>query len=42
MTGAEREDAPAIEVPARYNAESDLKRTVAAGQNVFDFEIETK
>lgn len=29
-------------VPARYNLESELKREVKAGKNVFDFELESK
>jgi hypothetical protein len=42
LTGAERESSPGLVVPPKYNVESDLKRTVVAGANDFDFEIESK
>lgn len=42
LTGAERDDAPPLTIPAKYNVESDLKRTVEAGSNDFDFEITSK
>ncbi|MEQ8848040.1 hypothetical protein [Botrimarina sp.] len=46
-TGArqEGEDAPAADatIPARYNRQSELKRTVAAdGSHTFDFELNSK
>ncbi|HEV7282141.1 MAG TPA: carboxypeptidase-like regulatory domain-containing protein [Pirellulaceae bacterium] len=42
LTGAERDDAEPLKIPTKYNVESDLKRTVEAGSNDFDFEIVTK
>lgn len=42
MNGVEGDDTPGIALPAKYNKESDLKRTVEAGSNDFDFEIVTK
>jgi hypothetical protein len=42
LTGAERESSPGLVVPPKYNTESDLKRTVEAGSNDFDFEITSK
>ena len=42
LTGVERESSPGIAVPEKYNVASDLKRTVAAGANDFDFEITSK
>jgi hypothetical protein len=42
LTGVEREDAPGLLIPEKYNVASDLKRTVEAGSNDFDFEITSK
>jgi hypothetical protein len=32
-------DAPPLRIPARYNSESDLKRTVESGTNTFNFAL---
>jgi hypothetical protein len=42
LSGVETDGAPPLQIPPRYNAESDLKKTVEAGTNVIDLEIESK
>lgn len=42
LSGVETDGAPPLQVPARYNVESEIKKTVKAGANVIDLEIESK
>ena len=43
ISGSEvdEESGEQIKIPAKYNRETTLKRTVVAGDNVFDFELTT-
>ncbi len=42
--GKDTGDGPAAQeiIPTKYNAESELKRDVTSGSNIFDFDLESK
>jgi hypothetical protein len=40
--GGSIDGAPPVRIPAKYNSQSDLKRTVQPGANTFDFPLESK
>lgn len=42
LSGVEMDGAPTVQVPARFGAESEIKKTVEAGTNVIDIDIESK